>query len=226
MPDVSPSNRAPARIAPMRHLALGFMGSVVLLATACGGKVIVDAGGNGGSGGSGSVVSTGVVSPVGVVSVSTGGGSLCEQLCSSLAAKGCDISQSCVTDCQSTYPIAPECASLFDTFLVCALNSSAPTCDSPPDCAGEAQSFEACVIGTVPVECGDISCAGNGGGSCACKGVCDNRTLGIECTPGNATDFCTCYEDGAPVGKCSVPQMGMTPSCDILEGCCADVFFP
>jgi hypothetical protein len=200
------------------------MGSVVLLATACGGKVVVDAGGNGGSGG-GSVVSTGAVSPVGGVSVSTGGGSLCQQLCSSLAAKGCDISQSCVTDCQNTYPVAPECAPLFDAFLVCALNSSAPTCNSPPDCAGEAQAFEGCIINTVPTTCGDIACAGNGG-SCACKGVCENRVLGVECTPGNATDFCTCIEDGVTIGNCSMTQTGMPMACDILEGCCADVFFP
>ena len=77
------------------------MGSVVLLVAACGGKVVVDAGGNGGSGGSGGdVASTGVVSPVGVVSVSTGGGTLCDQVCSKLGAKGCDTGQNCVADCQ------------------------------------------------------------------------------------------------------------------------------
>lgn len=225
MPHVSPSNRPPASIAPMRHLALGFMGSVVLFAAACGGKVVVDAGGNGGSGGAGSVVSTGVVSPAGVVSVSTGGGSLCEQVCSSLAAKGCDISQSCVTDCQSTYPVAPKCAPLFDNFLLCALKSNAPTCNSPPDCAGESQAFEECVIGAVPTECEDLGCAGNGG-SCSCKAMCGSRVLAVECTPGNATDFCTCLEEGVTIGQCTVPQMGMMTTCDILEGCCVDVFFP
>lgn len=210
----------------MRHLALGFMGSVVLLATACGGKVVVDAGGNGGSGGSGgNVASTGVVSPVGVVSVSTGGGSLCQQVCASLAAKGCDTSQSCVADCEKTYADAGKCAPLIDSFAVCVLSSSSPGCDSPKECEDEAQAFATCLNNNVPVSCGDIACAGNDGGSCACKGVCDNRVLGIECTPGNATDFCTCLEDGMPVGKCSVPQTGMA-TCDILDGCCAAVFFP
>lgn len=209
----------------MRHLALGFMGSVVLLAAACGGKVVVDAGGNGGTGGSGSnVVSTGVVSPVGVVSVSTGGGSLCEQVCSSLAAKGCDIAQSCVADCQETYAIAGKCTPLLDTFVVCVLNSSNPGCDTPAECAGESEAFEDC-MDVVSVGCGDIACAGNGGGSCACKAVCDNRTLSVECTPGNATDFCTCSENGEPIGKCTMLQTSQT-SCGIVDGCCASVFFP
>ena len=186
--------------------------------------MVVDADGTGGSGGN--VPTTGVVSPSGVVSVSTGGGSLCEQTCSNLAAKGCDTGGSCVADCQQTYAVAPQCASLLDTFFVCALNSSAPGCDSPPSCAGEAQAFEDCVTNIVPVTCGDIACAGNNGGSCGCKGVCDNRSLAVECMAGNATDFCTCYEDGVSVGECTMPQTGTPMTCDILEGCCAGVFFP
>lgn len=228
MPDVSPSRRAPARLAPMRHLALGFMGSVVLFAAACGGKVVVDASGNGGSGSGGAgnggnVSSSGVVSPVGVVSVSTGGGSLCEQVCSSLAAKGCDTNQGCVADCLQTYESAPACAPLLDAFLGCVVQTSSPGCDLPVECEGESNAFGACIGGNPP-GCGDTACGGNSG-SCACKVVCDDHTLSVECSPGNATDFCTCFKDGVPVGKCTMPQTGMM-SCGIVDGCCADVFFP
>lgn len=199
------------------------MGSVVLLVAACGGKVVVDAGGNGGSGGSGGdVASTGVVSPVGVVSVSTGGGTLCDQVCSKLAAKGCDTSQNCVADCQQSYSTAGECTSLLDTFAICVLNANSPGCDSPLECEDEAAAFESCV--TVPVMCEDVACGGNGG-SCACKGFCDNRVLAVKCTPGNATDFCTCFEDGIPVDECTMSQTGMN-TCDLFQGCCAEVFFP
>ena len=156
--------------------------------------------------------------------MSTGGGTLCDQVCSQLAAKGCDTSQNCVTDCQQSYQIAGDCTPLLDTFVICVLNSNAPGCDSPLQCEDEAVAFESCVLPD-PAACEDVSCFGSGG-SCGCKGFCDNRALGVECTPGNATDFCTCLENGKPIGKCSVPQMGMTTTCDILEGCCADVFFP
>src|SRR3954462_15675331 len=108
----------------MRQLAFGFMGSLLLFAFACGGKVVVESSSATGSGGAGTgssgeggyFASTGDVSPVGQgsVSVSTGGSSLCEQVCADQASKGCNVGQNCVADCQDTYASSGKCAPLLD----------------------------------------------------------------------------------------------------------------
>jgi hypothetical protein len=215
----------------MRHLVLGFMGSLLLFAVACGGKVVVEAAGAGGSGTGGSgnggdvTASTGDVSPVGVVSSassSTGGASLCEQACSVLAAKGCGDTASCVSGCQQTYATAGACTPQLDAAVTCILNSKDPSCNNPPECAASFNSYQACMNqGT----CGNAICGGGSDGSCSCTADCGGSKLEVQCTPGNATDVCLCLKDGMPVGKCSQPQTGSL-SCDILKGCCGGVFFP
>src|SRR3954465_12072857 len=123
----------------MRHLAAGFMGSLLLVVAACGGKVVVEstratatATGSGGAGGTsvgdtgngGFINSTGDVSPVGEVSVAvgTGGMSLCQQVWGNQQAKGCDVS-TCLNDCQVAYAQAGMCTAKLDAVTQCYLAS-------------------------------------------------------------------------------------------------------
>ncbi len=200
------------------------MGSVVLVAAACGGKVVVDAGGNGGSGGD--TASSAAVSPVGVVSSSTGGVSLCEQVCAAIEATGCIQEPNCVSGCQDTYAIAGGCVGLLDAYSQCLINTPGLGCNGSFQCEAQAQAFADCIGDPTPTPtCEDFACGGNPGAGCTCKGVCDNRTLAVECTPGDATDFCTCFENGVPIDKCPEGQQtGL--SCDVFAGCCAAAFFP
>jgi hypothetical protein len=208
----------------MRRLALGFMGSVVLLAAACGGKVVVDAAGNGGNGGSGgATVSSAAVSPVGVVSASSGGVTLCGQVCAAIEATGCIQEPNCVSECQDAYAGAGDCVSLLDVYSQCLINTPGLGCNGSFQCEDDAQSFADCLGG--PTTCEDFACAGNPGAGCSCKGFCDDRELAVTCMPGDATDFCTCFENGVPVGKCGESQQSGL-SCDAFSGCCGAVFFP
>lgn len=221
----------------MRHLALGFMGSAVLFAVACGGKVVVDSGpsgtgGAGGAGGSGGdTVSSASVSPVGVttgqvtaVSSSTGGASLCEQICATQQMMGCGDA-GCVTGCEEAYANAGSCAPQLDAFIICALKSGGLTCEGVPQgCESQAKAYQAC-IDPGPADCGDISCSVGSNGDCSCQGICNGSFLEVQCSPGDLTNFCTCFKDGMPIGKCSEPQNGGS-SCNLQGGCCADQFFP
>lgn len=199
------------------------MGSVALLVAACGGKVVVDADGSGGQGGDTTTTTTTSVSPVGVVSASSGGSSLCQQVCDAITASGCVQDPGCVSNCEDTYANAGGCVGLLDAYSKCILENVSSGCEGPLLCQDIAQSFMDCV-GVPPTTCGDLGCTSSGG-ECSCKGICNDRVLAVTCTPGNATDFCTCFEDGVPVGKCAEPQQtGL--SCDIVSGCCSTVFFP
>ncbi|MEP7126092.1 MAG: hypothetical protein ABJE95_34485 [Byssovorax sp.] len=218
----------------MRHLAAGFMGSLLLVAAACGGKVVVESTGATGSGGAGGtsvgdtgnggfINSTGDVSPVGEVSaVTTGGMSLCQQVCGNQQAKGCDVS-TCLNDCQQAYAQAGMCTSKLDAVTQCYLVNQDPSCN-PKSCDGLVQSYQSCITQST---CGGnpMSCSVSNDGSCDCQTDCNGSTLEVQCTPGNATDFCLCIKDGKPVDKCPQPQ-GMGLSCDIVKGCCAKAFFP
>ena len=215
----------------MRQLASGFMGSLLLFAFACGGKVVVEStgatgtGGAGGTGDGGSIASTGNVSPVGQVSVavSTGGPSLCEQVCADQTAKGCNEGQNCVADCQDAYATAGKCTPQLDALVNCLLATSDTTCMTPVQCQGQVQAYTSCMS---PQMCsGMTSCSGSGDGTCDCVTDCNGSKLEVQCTPGNATDFCTCFKDGMPIDKCGEPQVtGL--SCSIEKGCCASSFFP
>jgi hypothetical protein len=207
----------------MRHLVLGFMGSALLFAVACGGKVVVEAGGTGGGGGS-DITTTGSVSPAGQVSAvssSTGGASLCQQACSVIQANGCGES-GCVPDCQQSYATAGACAPLLDAVVFCYLNSPILDCSNPVECAEVIKNYTNCVQ---PEDCGPGDCSVSSDGSCSCSSKCNGSALEVQCSPGNATDFCLCLKDGTPIGKCTQPQSG-GPTCDIFGGCCATVFFP
>lgn len=201
----------------------GFIGSALLFAVACGGKVVVDAGGvvgSGGSGGSGNGGSTGDVLPS-VVSSSSGGPDLCADVCAKLEQSGCPADTSCVDDCFQSYADAGPCVPQLDAYVQCVLAHGLANCDAV-ECAGEAKAFAACI--SPAQSCSDQSCAG-GGGSCACKAVCGGVPLEVDCLPGDATDFCTCLQGGMVVGKCTESQVNGT-SCDIAKGCCAAKFFP
>jgi hypothetical protein len=221
VPAASRSARAPANIAPMRHLVLGFMGSVIFFASACGGKVVVDAGGEGGSGGD--MSSTGDVSPVGEVSSSSGGPGLCAQVCSKLEQSNCIMDPGCVGDCQQSYATAGPCASQLDDYVQCMLNATITVCNDPGVCETKAQAFTACM--DPEGSCADLSCSGGSDGTCDCKASCGGHVLEAACTPGNATDFCTCIQDGVIVGKCTEQQPSAT-SCDVVKGCCASQLQP
>jgi hypothetical protein len=211
------------------------MGSLLLFAFACGGKVVVESTGPSGAGGSstssssngdgGFIASTGDVSPVGVVasSAATGGTSLCEQVCADQVAKGCDQGPDCVGGCQATYESAGMCTPQLDAFMQCLLTSSDTVCMNPDTCAGQLQAYNAC---TSPTMCnGTTSCSVTNDGSCDCQTDCNGAKLEVQCSPGNATDFCLCLKNGKPIDKCAQPQ-GTGLSCDIEKGCCAKVFFP
>lgn len=182
--------------------------------------MVVDAPGSGGSGGGVSVTSTGV-GQVSVVSSSTGGPSLCAQACAAIQAKGCGDAK-CVADCQQSYVDAGPCTSLLDAVALCYITSTNPDCTNPVECQGAVQKYAACIQ---PGTCGNQDCSGSSDGTCDCKGSCNGSTLQVQCTPGNATDFCVCIKDGTPIGKCTEPQTNGT-SCDLVNGCCGSMFFP
>ena len=174
-----------------------------------------------GNGDGGFFASTGDVSPVSVVA-STGGMSVCEQVCGKQQSKGCDVS-TCLNDCQQAYASAGMCTPQLDAVTGCYLNSQDPSCN-PKECDGLTQIYESCIS---PNTCGNTmtSCSGSNDGSCDCQTDCNGSTLEVQCQPGNATDLCLCIKNGMPIKKCPQPQ-GMGLSCDIIKGCCAASFFP
>lgn len=205
----------------MRCLVLGFMGSAVLFAVACGGNVVVDGGGGGDILSTGSVSSAGGTGQVSTVSSGTGGAGLCEQACSALKTKGCGDT-TCVPDCQQAYATAFACAPLLDALALCYINSPSLDCNNPVECQDAAQKYAACVD---PGSCGNPDCSVSSDGSCSCNGPCNGSTLKVQCSPGDLTDFCTCFKDGTPVGKCNEPKSSGA-TCDFLIGCCGPLFFP
>ena len=209
------------------------MGSLLLFSIACGGKVVVESSGATGAGGAGGTsttsngaggffASTGDVSPVGVVSSSTGGQSLCEEICADQTAKGCNQGQNCVADCQDAYASAGKCTPQLDALVKCFLATSDTTCNTPVQCQGQVQAYNQCMS---PWMCtGMESCSGGSDGTCDCVTDCNGSKLEVQCQPGNATDFCVCFKDGMPIDKCGQPQ-GTGLSCSIEKGCCASAFF-
>lgn len=222
----------------MRQLATGFMGSLVLFGIACGGKVVVESTGATGATGAGGastsstassngdggfVASTGDVSPVGVVSSSSGGQSICQQLCDNQIAKGCIQQSNCLSDCQDTYASAGMCTPQLDALVSCMLTSNDPTCMVPMQCQGQLQAYTSCM--SPPTMCnGTTSCNITNDGTCDCFAECNGAKLEVQCQPGNATDFCVCFKNGMPIDKCGQPQ-GTGLSCSIEQGCCAQSFF-
>ncbi len=224
----------------MRHLVTGFMGSLLLFVGACGGKVVVDSTGATGAGGAGGVsttstssttdtgnggfvASTGDVSPVGVVSSSSGGMSLCEQVCADQMSKGCNQGgPQCVMSCIEAVSSAGMCEPQLDALLQCILTSSDTLCAAPVVCQPQVQAYQACMT---PVTCGPTACGGGPNGNCDCSADCNGSKLEVQCQPGNAMDFCVCIKNGMPINKCTQPQ-GNGLSCDIVKGCCGKVFFP
>jgi hypothetical protein len=208
------------------------MGSLLLFGVACGGKVVVEstgttgaggAGGGGGAGGTDFVASTSVVGPSSVASSSTGGVSLCQQFCANEASTGCNSSTECLASCENAIAMAGACASQLNAVLQCFIGSGTTTCTSADLCQGPAQAYQACVS---PQTCtGPTSCSGTSDGTCDCFAECNGSKLEVQCTPGNATDFCTCFKDGMPIDKCGEPQ-GTGLACSIEQGCCAKSFFP
>ena len=222
----------------MRQLAVFFMGSLLLFGIACGGKVVVEstgATGTGGAGGTGTTTttssngdggyfaSTGDVSPVGVVSSSSGGQTLCQQICDKQTSKGCNAGPTCVSDCENTYQGAGACAPQLDAYVECLLMNNDPGCMDSPACSPQAAAYNAC---SSPSACnGTTSCSSTNNGSCDCQTSCNGSTFEVQCSPGNAMDYCLCIKDGMPINKCAQPQ-GTGLSCDIVKGCCGSSFFP
>jgi len=226
----------------MRYLVAGFLGSLLLVAGACGGKVVVEstgatgatgAGGAGGAattdtGNGGFFASTGDVSPVGVVSAvssSTGGATLCEQLCADQMSKGCDQGGSqCVMSCIEAYANVGMCKPQLDSLLQCILTSSDTLCDNLVMCQGQLQAYTTC---TQPMMMctGPTICTGTNNGNCDCKTDCNGSKLEVYCSAGDkATESCVCLKNGMPISKCLEPQdTGL--SCNIVKGCCAASFF-
>jgi hypothetical protein len=208
------------------------MGSLLLFGVACGGKVVVESSGPTGAGGAGTSStassigdggSTGDVSPVGVVSSSSGGQSLCQQLCDDQAAKGCNQGPNCVSDCQNAYATAGMCTPQLDAVVTCLLTTTDSTCVKPKFCEAQLLAYSACLS---PTMCdGTTSCSGTSDGTCDCFAECNGSKFEVQCQPGNATDFCLCIKDGMPIDKCTQPQ-GTGLSCNVQQGCCANVFFP
>ena len=191
--------------------------------------------GSGGAGGAsttdtgngGFINSTGDVSPVGVVSAvstSTGGMSLCEQVCADQMSKGCNQGgPMCVMSCIDAYTNAGMCKPQLDSLLQCILTSSDTLCDNPVVCQGQLQAYNACAQPMMMCN-GTTGCAVTNDGTCDCQTDCNGSKLEVQCQPGNATDFCLCLKDGKPIDKCPQPQ-GTGLSCDIEKGCCAKAFF-
>jgi hypothetical protein len=190
-----------------------------LSAVACGGMVVFDDGGSGGSGGTGASGPGSTVGPstsTGTVSSSSGPSSTCEYFCDRLAP--CLGSEDCGEACASVY--VPGCESEADAFIRCLSDAVAvPSCSYEGGCEGLDAAYQACA-GIGP-DCSEGQCS-VGDNQCGCDAVCQGREVGTYCfVQPNGTTRCTCYLDGGLIGTCDQDVF----DCSVEASCCQGVWF-
>lgn len=204
---------------------LSFFGPIILLVLAgtpaCGGKVVLDAAGQGGS--SSDAAST--TSTTSVTSTGPGPGPSdieknCAIVCNALQAIGCAESD-CEQGCITSYTSAGSCADEFETFVACFAQQSGnlPSCDVPFACEPVEDAWQSCQSGD---PCGDSNCHVGLNGSCSCSGQCLGLSAESQCTvDSSGVHHCLCFVDGvANIAECQ----GLEEPCDLQQGCCAAFF--
>jgi hypothetical protein len=194
---------------------------------ACGGKVVVDSGGNGGEGGVGTTNTTNTTTNgTSTASTASGGGamSLCTQACAALdQVPGCSDGSECTEGCLDEWSKGGPCADLFLVAVACVIDNAGVggICTSDV-CVPLANDYENCVTGGGN-GCTGGDCAGSSDGTCQCSGSCNGNAVEASCfaDPGQ-TSTCLCKVNGIEIGKCQ-SSFGTFP-CDIEVGCCAEFF--
>ncbi|MFT3774652.1 MAG: hypothetical protein QM820_55585 [Minicystis sp.] len=194
-------------IPPRLHLAalLSVAGLAPLTASACGGKVVVDASASaGGAGGSGGA--TGAGGAVACTEVS----GLCETWCDGCGAKEDDH---CLARCFGFYEgFYPSCANAYAARLACKVQHQ----NDPAGCGGIAKACAAedlALSGCIQAHpgCNGIACD-----KCDCKTSCAT----VFETACDTAGMCTCILGGTVIGTCAEQCMSAN-----MATCCAALFF-
>lgn len=210
--------------------ALGANFALALL-TACGGRVILDAG-EVGAGGAGSSTSSGSgqtgSGSTGSGQTSTGStgtgtsndvNATCQVVCDAIEKGGCPTPD-CAKDCMNSYATAGDCADEFAALVFCYGDhlDALVKCGEPIACQSLKDAYNNCQSSTG--ECTPQTCVGDGTGSCSCSVACGPNKYSADCkaTPGGQQ--CLCNLNGMPVGKCTDVNV-----CDIYKGCCGLYLF-
>lgn len=196
---------------------LGLAAVPFLLAAACGGRVVVDLSGAGGSS-SASVAAS---------SVGTGGAascqdlrSLCASYCQSFVALGCtQKAPHCLDDCLGSLFLGSPaaCRSAIVAAVSCTIAKGPSDCltNFSAACSAEEAALSSCWDLTGP--CNGFHC-----GACGCGVTGCTPVFSTACQVGMGGIECQCLRDGQVLGTCTEAS-----ACgEHFPGCCAGVFFP
>jgi hypothetical protein len=201
----------------LRLLGMG-LAAALGWAAGCGGNVVVDGEGAGGSGG------TTTTGPGGPTTTTGPGGdppTTCEALCGLLDQLDCGAGATCVSDCLDFYAATSDCSAEVDAYFSCVIANSTDCNLDPVECEVALQKFDECLNGTTGCT-GSVECYGGSDGSCGCKGYCNNQDVSVDCAPDPSGYYlCGCVMGGELVGTCQE----LNPTCDLQGGCCAPYFF-
>ncbi len=192
-------------------LSVFFGAAILAWAAGCGGSVTSGSGG-GGAGGGGSTTTSDTTSSA------TDPKSMCEALCNVGLDAGCFSGPitDCTAGCNQTYDAYPECKAQIDAAYQCAIDKvPAGGCDIETLCAAEGAAAQECTSGG----CNEGTCSGDGT-SCSCSSFCNGQNIQADCIGDASGIDCTCSVDGNEVGTCT----GSDLSCDLMTGCCAQLF--
>ncbi len=197
-----------------RWLGMG-LGAALAWAAGCGGTVVVDHEGAGGSGG------TATTGPGGPTTTTGPGGeppTLCESLCALSDQLGCGAESGCVSECLELYGMSSGCTAQLDAYLGCVL-TNATSCDfNTPACNDPLAAYNQCMGGST---CGPHLCYDDGA-SCGCEGFCNGLNVSVKCEPGQWGQVdCTCQAENTIVAICQQD----VAICDLLGGCCAKYLY-
>jgi hypothetical protein len=178
-------NHPPSRTHPIARIpwAVAWFVGALLAATACGGKVHLDTGSDGGT-----------------------GKNPCPSWCKTWLDLGCPSGMptqaECVAECESTLFNVGVCRDEVVAGYECA--AAASSCEAP-ECDDARTAFMSCVAPAGPCETGE--CVVQGGLSCTT--VCGGVPYEYLCE-GSSSPTCTCKVDGEVVGTCpATPPKGV-----------------
>lgn len=209
---------------------LGWLGMGVAAAfgwaVGCGGNVVVDHEGAGGSGAA-TTGPGGMTTAISVTSSSTagqGGGNpqtLCEGICALGESLSCAWGDSdCFPECIQSYAQAGGCSAELDSYYACALGSIVDCEVFIPQCDPYLAAYEECLFSSSG--CDEYECFGGSDGSCGCKGYCNDQTIESTCVlEASGALSCSCIADGDLLGYCQ----GSGDACNPESGCCSAYFF-
>lgn len=179
---------------------------VALLASACGGKVVVDAPDEG-SGGTTSASST-------TTTTSTSGGpDPCVEACAALGAKGC-AGADCVDRCEA---VPSTCSATANLLLACLRDQAAAAASCIVDaCITQREALMTCIVGT---SCESPNVGPGNPGLLVGKGICGGmHEHAAVCDEGG---HCDCVFDVDSLGTCQETGPFLA---DIGAGCCGSIF--